>query len=407
VSETAGHLVELSGYSEVLEAFRSPLLRTLVEPGTGSLRSGTVLRIEGGEHTRRRRTLNRLTSRDGAAWFRDRELVPIANEALGALRWSAQDRGRPAFDLVEFGNLLFLRLVFAQIGLPPIASDEEIREVRDLVAELELAYLGSGSPAERETMVRRGLAAKETFGIRYFLPALTARTAILASVERGERPEAELPRDLLTLIASHAEPEWADSELALREAVTDILFAGTANSVHSLVHAVDELLGWLESHPEDRDHCGDADFLARVVSEALRIHVVNVAFFRLATADVELSGGTRIPAGAIARLGIRAANLDASVFGPDAADFNPNRVLRQGVYPYGLAFGSGVHMCFGLNVVLGPDQVSGTHVHMLRELFGAGIQRDPQSPPRRPAAGHRDVFETYPVLLERVPSSEK
>jgi cytochrome P450 len=163
VSETAGHLVELSGYSEVLEAFRSPLLRTLVEPGTGSLRSGTVLRIEGGEHTRRRRTLNRLTSRDGAAWFRDRELVPIANEALGALRWSAQDRGRPAFDLVEFGNLLFLRLAFAQIGLPPIASDEEIREVRDLVAELELAYLGSGSPAERETMSSGGNARKRSF----------------------------------------------------------------------------------------------------------------------------------------------------------------------------------------------------------------------------------------------------
>src|SRR5882672_4621815 len=103
VSDTAGQMVELTGYAEVLEAFRSPLLRTLVEPGTGSLRSGTVLRIEGGEHTRRRRTLNRLTSRDGAAWFRDRQLVPIAAEALEEIRQEGQDGGPPQFDLVEFG----------------------------------------------------------------------------------------------------------------------------------------------------------------------------------------------------------------------------------------------------------------------------------------------------------------
>src|SRR5258706_5937444 len=401
VSEIAGHMVELTRYAEVLEAFRSPLLRTLVEPGTGSLRSGTVLRIEGADHTRRRRTLNRLTSRDGAAWFRDRELVPIAAEALRTIRPPAMDDSTPRFDLVEFGNELFLRLAFAQIGLPSIATEDELREIRALVAELELAYLGSGTTAEREAMVRRGLAAKDKFGERYFRPALEARLAAVASVERGELPEAELPRDLLTLLASHADPEWADPALALREAVTDILFAGTANSVHSLVHAVDELLRWLSSHPEDGEKCADTGFLARAVSEALRIHVVNVAFFRMATADVTLSGGTRIPQGATVRLGIRAANLDESVFGVDAAVFNPHRVLHQGTYPYGLAFGTGVHMCFGLNVVLGPDQVSGTHVHVLRELFEAGVEADPAAPALRPAAGGRDVFETYPVVLTK------
>jgi cytochrome P450 len=398
VSETAPPMVELTGYAEVLEAFRSPMLRTLVEPGTGSLREGTVLRIEGPEHTRRRRTLNRLTSRDGASWFQEHELVPMAGAALEAVR-QAPPGELPHFDLVEFGNVLFLRLAFAQIGLTPIPTDDQVREVRHMVAELELAYLGSGTQSEREAMIRRGLAAKDQFGDRYFRPALTARMAAVANVERGRGKQEDLPRDLLTLLALHADPEWADAELALREAVTDILFAGTANSVHSLVHSVDELLRWLESHPEDRSRIGDARFLSRVVSEALRIHVINIAFYRQAIEDVELRGGTRIPAGGTVRLGIRAANLDAAAFGSDAGAFNPGRTLPQGVYPYGLAFGSGVHMCFGLNVVLGPDQVSGTHVHVLRELFAAGIQADPEKPARRPAAGNRDVFESYPVLL--------
>jgi cytochrome P450 len=398
VSDAGRDVVELTGYGEVLEAFRSPLLRTLVEPGTGSLRAGTVLRIEGADHTRRRRTLNRLTSRDAAAWFRDQELAPIAAAALAELRPAGG--GSRRFDLVEFGNQLFLKLAWAQIGLPPLASEQELRDVRSLVAELELAYLGTGTPAAREAMVARGLAAKEVFGERYFRPALSARSAAVAAVARGDRAEAELPRDLLTLLAAHADPEWADAELALREAVTDILFAGTANSVHSLVHSVNELFGWLDAHPADAARCDDPAFLARAVSEALRVHVINTAFYRMATEDVQLAGGLRIPAGATVKLSIRAANLDPEVFGEDAAVFNPRRRLAPGTYAFGLAFGSGVHMCFGLNVVLGPDQVSGTHVHVLRELFAIGLERDPERAPRRPAGSDRDVFETYPVLLK-------
>jgi len=398
VSDPSAGVMDLTGYADVLEAFRSPALRTLVEPGTGSLRSGTVLRIEGGDHTRRRRTLNRLTSRDGATWFRDHNLVPIVAAELEGLR---QAGAMPvAFDLVELGNRLFLRLAWSQIGLSPMESAGELEDVRKLVAELELAYLGTGTPEEREAMIRRGLAAKDAFGRRYFGPELAARSNLVAAVSRGERAEAELPRDLLTLLASHADPEWADTELALREAVTDILFAGTANSVHSMVHAVNELFGWLAAHPEDLPLVADPAFLARAVGEALRVHVINTAFYRLATEDVVLAGGVRIPAGTTVRLGIRAANLDPAVFGPDAAAFNPRRQLALGAYPYGLAFGSGVHMCYGLNVVLGPDQVSGTHPHVLRELFASGIAPDPDRPPRRPAGSDRDVFESYPVLLK-------
>lgn len=399
VSDSSTGVIELTAYSDVLEAFRSPALRTLVEPGTGSLRSGTVLRIEGGDHTRRRRTLNRLTSRDGAAWFRDHNIVPIVAAALADVKGAGRARPIP-FDLVEFGNQLILRLAWAQIGLPPIESPDELLDVCALVAELELAYLGTGTLEKRDAMIRRGLEAKEAFGRRYFKPALAARVGLVEAVARRERDEADLPHDLLSLLASHADPHWADSELALREAVTDILFAGTANSVHSLVHAVDELLRWLAVHPEDQMLVADPTFLARAVGEALRVHVINTAFYRLATEDLLLASGTRIFAGTTVRLSIRAANLDQAVFGPDARVFNVRRQPSPGTYPFGLAFGSGVHMCFGLNVVLGPDQVSGTHPYVLRKLFESGVAPDPDRQPRRPTGSDRDLFESYPVLLK-------
>jgi cytochrome P450 len=272
--------------------------------------------------------------------------------------------------------------------------------VADLVADLEKAYLGAGTPEERQAMIALGQAAKDRFGERYFLPALAEHARLVEAAERDELAADELPRDLLTLLAGRVDPAWADVELALREATTDILFAGTANSVHALVHVVDELGRWFERHPEDRARRHDSDFLARVVSESLRIHVINVAFFRQAVEDVVLGSGLAIPADSIVRLGIRQANRDRSVFGADAGEFNPRRALPPAVPPYGLAFGSGPHMCYGLNVVLGPDQVSGTHVHMLSRLLEAGIRNDPERAARRHP--DRDLFVTYPVMLAAV-----
>jgi cytochrome P450 len=389
--------LKLSAYPDVLEVFRSPKLRTLVEPGTGSLRSGTVLRIEGGEHLLRRRTINRLVSSEGATWFRDQRLIPLAAQALVEVRDGAGPKDRVRLELVDFGNRLFLRLAWAQIGLDPILDEAEIAAAQAIVADLELAYLGTGDPSRRKEAIDRGLEAKQRFAERYFRPALSAHTAVVEAASRGQLSREELPRDMLTLLAAHADPAWADVELALREAVTDIVFAGTANSVHALVHVVDELHRWLRDHPEDRARIGDPEFLARAVSESLRIHVINTAFFREATEEVQLASGTRIPAGTIVQLRLREANRDPAVFGDDADAFNPRRPLAPGLYPYGLAFGSGPHRCFGLNVVLGPDQVSGTHVHVLGRLLAAGVATDPERAARKHRS--RDVFETYPVLI--------
>ena len=41
------------------------------------------------------------------------------------------------------------------------------------------------------------------------------------------------------------------------------------------------------------------------------------------------------------------------MFGADAADFDPRRPLPDGVAPYGLSFGSGMHACIGQDLAGG------------------------------------------------------
>ncbi|OUM44712.1 cytochrome P450 [Arthrobacter agilis] len=60
------------------------------------------------------------------------------------------------------------------------------------------------------------------------------------------------------------------------------------------------------------------------------------------TTHETILGGVRLPAGAGIGVVVGSANRDTSVFGNDAAAFNPSRPKRAH-----LAFGSGVHLCAG------------------------------------------------------------
>jgi hypothetical protein len=86
------------------------------------------------------------------------------------------------------------------------------------------------------------------------------------------------------------------------------------------------------------------------------------------------------------------------VFGEDAALFNPRREIPRGVPPYGVAFGSGAHMCIGLRVVLGNDGAGGAHVHVLRGVIRAGARLDPDRQPEK-MPGERGQYVNYPAVF--------
>ena len=107
---------------------------------------------------------------------------------------------------------------------------------------------------------------------------------------------------------------------------------------------------------------------------------------------------------------LQTANRDTTVFGTDAAQFNPLRSIQGRVSPAGMSFGGGMHVCLGMNLVAGtvlrdgeapnPDNHQfGTITLIIKKLVERGMRPNPEHPPTKIAASERDVWATYPVLF--------
>lgn len=411
----ADEYVEVTAYAEAVEALRaSAKLAVLMDEESEPVRGGTVLRIDGEAHAKRRRLLNRLVLRNGHARLREGVLGPAVERDLTALFSRPDAAGVVRCDLVPFCTRVLVELVARMIGLDDARTSEGLDALVRLHGELVAfprlqTQLRAAAPPLRDGQaglqqaIARHDAAKREFTERFYRPALVAREQLLQRVEAGEINEADLPTDFLMLVAAHAEPRFADdADLPVRHAIIDLLHAGTGTTVGGVIHAVDELERYLADHPEDRPLRTDAAFLVGVVNETLRLHSANPAEIRRALTDVTLSAGTAIRAGQLAAIRTGAANRDRSVFGPDAEQLDPRRRVPPTVYPYGVAFGSGPHMCYGLPLAVGNEGTDGNLVFLVRRLEQAGVRPDPQRPAQiRPAIAHADLkhVESYPVLF--------
>lgn len=405
----------MTSYAEVREALRlAAKLAVVLDDEPLPVRAGTVLRIDGDAHTKRRRVLNRLVLRDRHSRLREEILGPALERALDDLRSGAGADGPARADLVGLCMRVLLEHVGAMIGLDRARTPEGLDELVRLQSELEgyprlrTQLRGAAPPLpEGEAGLRRALArfevAKRQLVERFYEPALASRRREVARYGAGQIAETDLPLDFLTLVAAHEDPALDDDpDLAVRHVIVDFLHAGTGTSVGAVVQAVDELGRWCAEHPEDLALRGDPRFLSGVVNEVLRLHSANPAEVRRALEDVTLCRGTVVRVGEYAALRTGLANRDAAVFGPDADRFDPHRVVPAGTYPYGVAFGSGPHMCYGLPLAVGNDGTDGNIVLILRRLYEAAIRKDPERSARyRPAQAHADLksFESYPVTL--------
>lgn len=410
-------MVEVTSYPEVLEAFRAGAkLVSVLDDEPLPIRVGTVLRLDGDVHTGRRRMLNRLVLRGRHSRLRAEVLGPALERELARLLADAETDGTVRVDLVSFSMRVLIDLVAELVGLDGARTPEGLDDLLRLRADVEeyarlrTQLRGAAPPLpEGEAGLRRAVerlaAAKAELARRYVDPSLARRRALVAASEAGEIPESELPTDFLTQVAAHADPALdGDPDLPVRHAIMDFLHAGTGTTAGAVVHAIDELDRWWGEHPEERERRGDPRFLVGAVNEALRLHSANPAEVRRAVEDVTLAGGTVIRAGQLAALRTGLANRDPSVFGPDAERFDPHRTVPPGVYPHGVAFGSGAHMCYGLPLAVGTDGTDGNIMLLVRRLYELGVEPDRmRQPSYRPALAHADLksFETYPIVLRR------
>ena len=398
-------MIEITGYHDAVAAFRSSVLRPDPDEPPLELRSGTLLRIDGGEHTRRRRALGTLLSGDNDEQLRQGILVPLLRaKARETLTGEARD-GCLRIDLVEWCTEVVLRFAVRIIGLaPPDESDmNELLAVHGVIAET-MSLRHRADQSEREALLERGLIAKRIFDEKYLSPALAQRRAELrARAGRTEVDESETAFDFLHLVATGADPHWQSHEIVLRETLVDFINAGTVTTVDAVLHTIDELSRFLDDACESRALLADETFLRGAVNEVLRLHESAPGFNRIATAEFVLGDGRTLRPGDRLIIRVGEANRDRSVFGVDADEFRPGRSVPPGVYPHGLAFGSGRHMCYGLPLVLASGGKAGSAVCVVRQLLELGVRVDPQHPAQRLPLTVRDAFSSFPVLIPSDP----
>jgi len=409
-------VVEVTTYAEVVEALRaSAKLAVVMDEESEPVRGGTVLRVDGEVHAKRRRLLNRIVFHDGHTRLREQVLRPGLERELARVRRDPDPDGVVRVDLIPFATRLLVELVASMIGLDaaktPTGLDSLVRLHTELVAfpRLQTQLRAVAPPlvdgeTGRQRALERHEAAKREFVERFYRPAMETRRALVARHEQGDPADAELPDDFLTIVAAHGDPRLDDEpDLAVRHAIVDLLHAGTGTTVGALVRAIDELDRHFRAHPEDLGRREDPAFLLGAINETLRLHSANPAEIRRATTDLTLRGGTRIAAGQFVALRTGYANRDRTVFGADADRFDPHRQVPPAVYPYGVAFGSGPHMCYGVPLVMGNDGIDGNLVCLVRRLYAAGIRPDPDRPARsRPTIAHADLktIDSYPVVFD-------
>jgi cytochrome P450 len=203
------------------------------------------------------------------------------------------------------------------------------REEREPLREWSLAILGALEPVLSPEQQARGEQAVAAF--LEYLETLVAR--------RRARPR-DPERDVLTRLIQGEQDGERLSERELLHNIIFILNAGHETTTNLVGNGLYALLEW----PQERARLLAAPQLIRTaVEESLRFESPNQLGNRLTTAPVQI-GGVTIPAGTYLTIGIGAANRDPAEFpDPDRLDIarEPNRHL---------AFGSGPHVCIGLNV---------------------------------------------------------
>ena len=107
---------------------------------------------------------------------------------------------------------------------------------------------------------------------------------------------------------------------------------------------------------------------------------------------------------------LETVNRSQDLYGDDASEFNPNRELQNGVTPWGLSFGQGMHACIGQDLAAGlvfdtnsteEDHLFGLVPVAVQTLFLNGCKPDPDNPPEMDDSTTRPYFGKYPVVFEK------
>lgn len=412
VPDFVKRLQRIDTYAEIEEIMKSPdFIMAGAEERTIFLED-TLIMSEGQRHSELKQLFAPLMSRQAVAYYELHLVEPVIQDAIAQMQTQRGPDGLARSDVVPLIQATLTRISALVTGVDGVDTAERTERFRDLVLTLSAATTGSFSTTSQATMIRKGRDAMMALVDEYLLASLDRRVALVRRYRATEISMEDLPRDMLTSLCLQDDLSRPDDHEKIpyvwRQCAL-FLTGSIKTTSHSLPHVFVHLDEWLQEHPEDRAKLTDPEFLHQAAAEAFRLHQTTPARFRAASRDIVLSTGRRIARNEMVALHAPVANVQTAVFGNDARYYNPYRETPQGMQPWGMTFGIGVHSCIGRNLVTGimnrGDDKHGTHgtaVRIMMALYGLGAELDPDNPPRRPENSLHDTYESVPIILRRL-----
>ena len=389
----------LRTWADARDAFRSRDLRQGLYDEAGRLMEGVIVNLHGDEHRARRRLENRLFRREMFALF-EREVIPTTIAAIVAPALTAGSG-----DLLPLARRTMMKLACVVAGLD--STDDDFDDVFALMNRLARASTAAHATSDRDALRADGLAALAEVHLRFIGPSLARRLLLKAEGK-------ELPRDVLSTLVTNQDSLHLAPDVVVRE-VAYFPWVGSHSTSNAFVHAMHHLFTWLIDHPDDREVLrNDPVVLQRFVHESLRLHPASPETHRVAESPTVIGTHT-IAADQRVIIDMVSANRDPSVWGVDAANFNPARAIPPDASPWGLSFGHGVHACLGMELAGGlalesdptESHLFGSITTMARALLAHDVRPDPRQPARLDHSTARVVYESYPVLFGNVQASHQ
>lgn len=401
-------MIVLTTYADAKDAFRQRDLRQALYDDGERLMHGVIVNLHGPEHLDRRRLENRLFRRDTFAFYETAVIPRIIREVMAPS--VADGRG----DLLHLARRTMMMLAVDVAGVDrPAGTQAEIDRLYDIMDRLARASTVGHATGDRSTIIDDGDRALLEFEAEFFTASSERRRALVADVDAGHAPESDLPKDVLTTLLRNQDRLDLPYPTLLRE-VAYFPWVGSHSTANQFVHAMHHVFDWLDDPAPGHADIDRARLIAeplllqRFVHESLRLHPASPVSLRRALADVQLRSGDSVTSGDMVTISVHDANRDPAVFGDDAAAFQPFRTLPEGVPPWGLSFGHGLHACLGQELAGGlepaPDALDhhllGSIAVMAGIALAAGAQRIADDPPVLDTRTTRSVFSRYSVTFE-------
>ncbi|MGO4388695.1 cytochrome P450 [Microvirga sp. 2YAF29] len=360
-----------------------------------------VVSLHGDEHKEKRRVVQSLFTREFFRQYQNRVFPKTLEETLAPVVEAGGG------DMTEFAYRVLVNLVADVAGLDRDRTEEQTDRIQMIIGKLGKApTMGQMLSGSREEALNEIREALEIFKVEFYAHSAARRRELIA--RKAGDSSVELPRDMLTYMLQAYDGRVEEDQL-VRDTAFFIL-AGAFTTANALQNTLWEILAWCRKHPETRNELlNSPELLQKFIWESLRLHPASPVARRKALCPVHLSDQTEVAEGDQVDINIAIANRDPSVFGADAAEFNPYRELPRRVQLHGMSFGAGMHACVGRILAAGmpitaegsgeEETEFGTLYLVIHALLREGVDFHPADAPTIDESTTRKHFHTFPFTV--------